>query len=138
MESVVSALETWSSNTEDSEWRYVSARSIRALCQFGESDASELFAKAKAIAEAAQREDDFSLAEECWIQAIRCARITKCPTTIWLRGALHRCLSYPRNVVASLSGAGWWPCRAVLQPGGVRVQWPALIRSADGPHWRQG
>ena len=77
MESVVSALETWSSNTEDSEWRYVSARSIRALCQFGASDASELFAKAKAIAEAAQREDDFSWAEECWIQAIRCARITK-------------------------------------------------------------
>jgi hypothetical protein len=77
MESVVSALKTWSSNTEDSEWRYVSARSIRALCQFGESDASELFAKAKAIAEAAQREDDFSWAEECWIQAIRCARITK-------------------------------------------------------------
>lgn len=77
MESVVSVLETWSSNTEDSEWRYVSARSIRALCQFGESDASELFAKAKAIAEAAQREDDFSWAEECWIQAIRCARIAK-------------------------------------------------------------
>jgi len=77
MESVVSALEAWSSNAEDSDCRYVSARSIRALCQFGESDASELFAKAKAIAEAAQREDDFSWAEECWIQAIRCARNAK-------------------------------------------------------------
>jgi hypothetical protein len=77
IESVASVLETWSSKTEDSEWRYVSARSIRALCQFGESDASELFAKAKAIAEAAQREDDFSWAEECWLQAIRCARNAK-------------------------------------------------------------
>jgi hypothetical protein len=77
IESVVSDLETWSSNTEDSEWRYVAARSIRALCQFGESDASELFAKAKAIAKAAQCEDDFSWAEECWLQAKRCARNAK-------------------------------------------------------------
>ena len=77
IESVVSVLETWSSNTEDSEWRYVSARSVRALCQFGESDASVLFSKAKAIAEAAQREDELSWAEECWLQAIRCARNAK-------------------------------------------------------------
>jgi hypothetical protein len=77
IESVVSDLETWSSNTEDSEWRYVAARSIRALCQFGESDPSELFAKAKAIAEAAQCEGDFSWAEECWLHAIQCARNAK-------------------------------------------------------------
>jgi hypothetical protein len=80
--SVVSDLETWSSNTEDSEWRYVAARSIRALCQFGESDPSELFAKAKAIAEAAQCEDDFSWAEEGWLQAMRCARNAKNPSLV--------------------------------------------------------
>lgn len=77
IDSVVADLEIWSSITDDSERRYVLVRSIRALYQFGESDTSELFVRAKAIAEASQREGDFSWAEECWIQAVRCARRSK-------------------------------------------------------------
>ena len=59
------------------------------------------------------------------------------PVFVSPEGALHHSKSYPHKVVASMPGAGWWPCRAVLQPRGVRGERSALIRSADGPHWRR-
>ncbi len=67
-------LQTWVDEYADADERFLTARCIRLLLQFGAGDPARLHDRARAVAARASARDDLHCAEEYWRQAVKCAR----------------------------------------------------------------
>ncbi|MES1951650.1 hypothetical protein S4A8_12387 [Salinisphaera sp. S4-8] len=74
-QSVANVLLAWIEEHSATDQRFLTARSISLLLQFGYGDPSDLHQRVKAIAKIAQEDSDYHRAEEYWRLAVEAARV---------------------------------------------------------------
>ena len=73
-DSAADLLLSWINDHFEDDEKFLTARSIRLLLQYGHGDPAQLLERARKVGERASKREDFHCAEEYWRLAVKCAR----------------------------------------------------------------